>query len=159
MYGNITNIFYIENGVYKNIHNIIQTQFIYKRNTFNKKWISKVIDNKFLLVLNLDNEIVFDKGNETLPDANVNVDEEQTNNQIVVLTNITAIDNKMYSNMIYINDNPTLKNYSQVNNIVFNYICNNSINLNHYKNLLDPKFNEYINRLQSSIADYINDKC
>jgi hypothetical protein len=160
MYGNLTNIFYIDNGIYKKSDNI-ENQFIYKRNTFNKKWISKVINNKFLLVLNLDNEIVFDKSNDKLPDINdnFNVDEEETNNQIVVLTNITAIDNKMYSNMIYINDNPTLKNYSQVNDIVFNYVCNNSINLNHYKNSLDPKFNEYINRLQSSIADYINDKC
>jgi hypothetical protein len=157
MYGNLNNIFYLDNSMYKNIYNY-NDGFNYKRNTFNKKWISKVIDNKFLLVINLENEIIFkkdkDKKNEITPN-----EDDATNNQIVIMTNISAISNKLYSNMIYINDNPTFVKYSQQNDTVFNYICNNPININHYKNSMDPKFNEYINRLQSSIADYITDNC
>jgi hypothetical protein len=56
-------------------------------------------------------------------------------------------------------DNPTLIRYDRVNDIANNFICNNPININHFKNSLDPKFNEYINRLQNSIADYIEKFC
>jgi hypothetical protein len=75
------------------------------------------------------------------------------------MTNISAISSKLYSNMLYVNINPTVKDYNQLNDTVQNYICNNPIHLEHYKNSMDPKFNEYLNRLQSSIADYISDRC
>jgi len=158
MYGNLSSIFYVDKSIYKNVNNI-EDNYIYHRNTFKKKWISKVIDNKFLLVLNLDNEIILNKNTKNDQQEEIIDSENETNNQIVILTNISSIDNKMYSNMSYINDNPTLIDYMQANDPSFNYICNNPVNINHYKNSLDPKFNEYINRLQSSIADYITDKC
>jgi hypothetical protein len=105
----------------------------------------------FLLALNLDNEIIFK--NEA------NLEEEETDNKVVVLTNITAINNKLYSKMMYIIDNPTTGKFAQINDTVGNFICNNPINISHYKNSMDPKFTEYINRLQSSIAEYIDEKC
>ena len=152
MYGNLDKIFYVENSTYKNTNNF-NDGYLYKRNTFKKKWISKVIDNKFLLSLNLDNEIIFKK--EIIEED----EDAETNNSIVIMTNISAISSKLYSNMMYININPTIQNYSQLNDTAANYICNNPIHIEQYKNSMDPKFNEYLNRLQSSIADYISDKC
>ena len=109
-----------------------------------------------MLILNLDNEIIFNK--DDLKNNEIN-SENETNNQIVILTNITSIDTKLYSNMLYITDNPTFQEYRPLKDTAINYICNNPVNINHYKNSLDPKFNEYINRLQNSIADYITDNC
>jgi hypothetical protein len=155
MYGNLDKIFFVEGA--NNYKNTMKYNLLinYKKNTFNKKWISKVIDNKFLLVLNLDNEILFNKNNQ----INENPEENETNNKVIILTNISAISNKLYSNIMYIGDNPTLNSNTKVNDIANNFICNNPININHFKNSLDPKFNEYINRLQNSIADYIERYC
>mgnify|MGYP000854443799 CR=1 FL=1 len=44
-------------------------------------------------------------------------------------------------------------------NINHNNICNDPINLEKYKHPLDPKFNEYISILQTSMKKYINAHC
>ena len=65
----------------------------------------------------------------------------------------------MYSNILYVFDNPTEKTFIKLNNIEHNFICNNPINIDKSKHKLDPNLNEYINLLQSKMKDYIDKQC
>ena len=149
IYGNMTNIFIYEDKQYKNIQNY-DLKINYKKNSFKKKWISSVIDIRFKLVLNLEN----DKINDTSFN-----DDDETNNQTVILNILSNIDNKMYSNILYVFDNPNEETFYKLNNIEHNFICNNPINIDKNKHKLDPNLNEYINILQSKMKDYIDKQC
>jgi hypothetical protein len=65
----------------------------------------------------------------------------------------------MYSNIIYFRDNPTNKSYYQLDDVNHNFICNNPINIDYNKHPDDPKFNEYINLLKTSMKEYIDRNC
>ena len=153
IYGNIDKLFIYENGKYKPYDNY-NTDIKYFRNTNKKKWISDVINNRFLLILHKENDFIKTKDFSKL---NEKVDyEEETDNTNIILNIISTIDNKMYSDITYINDNPTNVDYNQINDINHNNICNNPINLEKHKHADDPKFNEYINKLKNSIQNYID---
>ena len=150
MFGNINKIFINDNGVYKKANNFI-SEFTFKKNSFKKKWISNVINNYYILVLNTENEI---------KDKNIIIkNDEETDNDNVIINNVSAIDNKLLFEFNYFQDNPSNNLYIQMNNINHNYICNNPINIDKLKHPQDPKFNEYINSLQIDIQNYINKNC
>ena len=151
IYGNIDKLFIYEDNKYKSYHNY-NSIINYNKNTNKKKWISNVTNNRFLLVLSKESDIKNKK-------IEVKDDEEETDNNNVLLNVISSIDNKMYSDITYFNDNPTNKNYIKIENINHNNICNNPINLEKYKHPLDPKFNEYISILQTSMKKYIDTHC
>lgn len=160
LYGNIDNIFIFNNNQIKNSTNINSIVF-YKKNNFKKRWISKVITNYNVLALSKENE---PKDPQKL---SIN-DDDETNNNVVALSILSNIDNKMLFDVNYYHDNPSNKQFMSIDNINHNYICNNPINIEHNKNpnkfpksneYLDPKFNEYINILQNQIKDYIDKHC
>ena len=75
----------------------------------------------------------------------------------ILLNVLSAIDDRMYKNVLYINDNPIIDSFIKID--TSNYICNNPINFDQYKNDLDPNFNDYINNLKSKMIDYIDKNC
>ena len=150
MYGNISNIFLIDENRYKNAIKF-DSPIIYKRNSFNKKWISKVVNNRFLLVLSRENEF---KNKIEIIDI-----EEETDNSIVNINILSSVDNKLYSSIVYFRDNPTNKEFIKVNSIYHNFICNDPINIENLKNPKDPKFAEYLNSLQISMKKYKDNNC
>jgi len=151
IYGNIDKLFIFENNKYKSYHKY-NSVVNYYRNTNKKKWISNVFNNRFLLVLSKEND--FKIKNKEIVD-----EEDETDNNNVLLNIISSIDNKMYSDITYFNYNPTNPNYYPLADMNHNNICNNPINLEKYKHVQDPKFNEYINMLQNSIKNYIDKNC
>jgi hypothetical protein len=153
IYGNIDKLFVYENGKYKPYgkYNSITK---YSKNTNKKKWISNVINNRFLLILNKENDFK-KKMTLAIPDK----DDEETDNNNVLLNIISSIDNKMYSEITYFNDNPSNKKYGHIEDINHNNVCNNPINLEKHKHAEDPKFNEYINILKNSIQEFIDKNC
>jgi hypothetical protein len=153
IYGNIDKLFVYENGKYRP-YNSYNTTTKYSKNTNKKKWISNVINNRFLLILNKENDFK-NKMAVAIPDK----DDEETDNNNVILNIISSIDNKMYSEITYFNDNPSNKKYGHIEDINHNNICNNPINLEKHKHAEDPKFNEYINILKNSIQEYIDKNC
>ena len=149
LHGNICNIFIYENGHYRNILKF-NSNTNYKKNSFKKKWITNVIENRFLLSLNLEN----DKLNEISKN-----EDDETDNKTVILNVLSNFDNRMYSSIVYFKDNPTNKFFDKLTNINHNFICNNPVNIEKNKHPLDPLFNEYINLLQSKIKNYIDKNC
>jgi len=149
MYGNIHNIYiYKDNKLhnYSNYNSIIN----YKKNNYKKKWISNVIQNNYILSLSIENE-------RLNKNSNIDADDEITDDMSILLNVLSAIDDRMYKNVLYINDNPIIDSFIKID--TSNYICNNPINFDQYKNDLDPNFNDYINNLKSKMIDYIDKNC
>ena len=110
-----------------------------------------------MLVLNLENDRT---PNKVVTNNIHNLDtDDETENNTVVINILSSIDSKLYSNVNYINDNPKISNFSKLNDINHNFICNNPINVENNKHPDDPKLNEYINILKLSMKDYINKNC
>jgi hypothetical protein len=149
LYGNVCNIFIYENGKYTNFMKY-NSPINYKKNSFKKKWITNIIENRFLLVLNIEND--------KLSQVTKNEDDE-TDNQTVILNILSNLDSKMYASILYIKDNPTDKDYYKISDINHNFICNNPINIENNKNSLDPRLNEYIELVKSKMKDYIDRHC
>jgi hypothetical protein len=153
LYGNMNKLFIYDKNTYKRFDQINNIDYIYKRNSFNKKWISSVIPNRFVLVLNLENDR---KPKEVITN---NIDDDETENNMVIINTLSSIDSKLYSNVNYINDNPTIMQFGKLDDINHNFICNNPISVEHNKHPDDPKLNEYINILKLSMKDYIDKNC
>jgi hypothetical protein len=151
MYGNMNKIFIYEENMYKRSDEFKNRKYIYNKNNFNKKWISSVVPNRFILVLNLEND--------RKPTQNNIVDDDKTENDKVIMNILSSIDSKLYTNIKYINDNPSITSFIKLDDINHNFICNNPINIEHNKHPDDPKLNEYINVLKESIKNYINKNC
>ena len=154
LYGNMNKLFIYDKNTYKRFDQFYNTDYIYKRNSFNKKWISSVIPNRFMLVLNLEN----DRKPKEVITNNID-DDDETENNMVIINTLSSIDSKLYSNVNYINDNPTIMQFAKLDDINHNFICNNPISVEHNKHPDDPKLNEYINILKLSMKDYINKNC
>jgi hypothetical protein len=155
LHGNINNIFIYDKGIYSNFKTY-GLPYTYKKNTFHKKWITEVNETHFMLILNKENEIKIGSS----PTGPPKIDEEQeTDNKVIVLNILSSISSNMYSNIIYFRDNPTNKNYYQLDDVNHNFICNNPINIDYNKHPDDPKFNEYINLLKTSMKEYIDRNC
>jgi hypothetical protein len=107
-----------------------------------------------MLVLNLEN----DRKPKEVITNNID-DDDETENNMVIINTLSSIDSKLYSNVNYINDNPTIIQFSKLDDINHNFICNNPISVEHNKHPDDPKLNEYINILKLSIKDYIDKNC
>ena len=151
MYGNMNKIFIYDQNIYKRFDNFKNRKYMYNKNNFNKKWISSVVSNRFILVLNLEND--------RKPIQN-NIDEDnETENNKVIMNVLSSIDSKLYTKIKYINDNPSNTRFIKLDDINHNFICNNPINVEHNKHPDDPKLNEYINVLKESMKDYINKNC
>ena len=151
MYGNMNKIFIYDENMYKRSDQFKNRKYIYSRNSFNKKWISSVIPNRFILVLNLEND--------RKPIQNNIDDDNETENNKVIMNVLSSFDSKLYTKIKYINDNPSINSFIKLDDINHNFICNNPINVEHNKHPDDPKLNEYINVLKESMKDYIDKNC
>jgi len=132
----------------------LNNEYIYNKNNFNKKWISNVTPNRFMLVLNLEN----DRKPTNIKNDILNNDEE-TENKKIIINILSSIDSKLYAKINYINDNPSTINFGKLDDINHNFICNNPISIENNKHPDDPKLNEYINILKKSMKDYIDKNC
>jgi len=155
LHGNINNIFIYDKGIYSNFKTF-GLPYIYKKNAFYKKWITEVNETHFMLILNKENEV---KISPSSTDPTKIDEEQETDNKIIILNILSSISSKMYSNIIYFRDNPINKNYYQLDDINHNFICNNPINIDNNKHPDDPRFNEYINLLKTSMKEYIDRNC
>jgi hypothetical protein len=154
IYGNKDKLFIYENNVYNRFDEFLNNEYIYNKNNFNKKWISNVTPNRFMLVLNLEN----DRKPTNIKNDILNNDEE-TENKKIIINILSSIDSKLYAKINYINDNPSTINFGKLDDINHNFICNNPISIENNKHPDDPKLNEYINILKKSMKDYIDNNC
>lgn len=113
IYGNMNKIFIYENKKYHNIINY-NSLINYAKNSFKKKWISNIVENKFILSLNIENDKISDLSKN---------DDDETNNQKVILNILSNIDDKTYANILYIKDNPVDQDFIKTN--INQYVCNN----------------------------------
>ena len=110
-----------------------------------------LVSNRFILVLNLEND--------RKPIQNNIDNDNETENNKVIMNVLSSFDSKLYTKIKYINDNPSINSFIKLDDINHNFICNNPINIEHNKHPDDPKLNEYINVLKESMKDYIDKNC